>query len=83
MTILSSGQSSLLMCKMIDAKNSTSTVGPRSRSAFKRFVYASLTLKLLDQIRTLVQFFFLSKLCGHLSQCGSISFAKFYKLTFG
>ena len=57
MTILSSGQSSVLMCTMVDAKNSTSTVGPHSRSAFERFVYASLTLKLLDQIRTLLQFF--------------------------
>ena len=57
MTILSSGQSSVLMCKMIDAKNSNSTVGPHSRSAFERFVYGSLTLKLLDLIRTLVQFF--------------------------
>ena len=56
MAILSSGQNSVLMCTMIDAKNSTSTVGPLSRSAFERFVYASLTLKLLDQIRTLVQF---------------------------
>ena len=38
-------------------------VGPHSRSAFERFVFASLTLKLLDQIRTLVQFFSLRCVC--------------------
>ena len=69
------------MCKMIDAKNSTSTVGPHSSSAFERFVYASLTLKLLDQIRTLVQFFF-PTLCSHLSIYGvrSLSFDQFRQI---